>query len=385
MALQTALPARNRFLLPLKAEIVSENFEAASQRWQRFGGPDAIVEACIVQLCQDEKIGRHDLDPRHLQKLGEYVHTFDLAMSDWMAKSIAAKTHQEAPIEIALRALMHEDVDRERPQAAALRDMLRELGCAEAAGESGSLPADFGSRCSPGTKGQVVINEPANFVTPLMLAGWPNFVAEIELPLTSMLLDRLRMMHGVGPSSIPEAIEFYLARGLFRAAERAAIGQLAWEEMVATAYEAQRASFIEQNRDLLEEAQDADDPDLKQYLSVIKYELDGRNLDDASAWLDELRSQLYLYRRRNDPKRQALIALLQEAGEDVAEDSSTEELAARLDGLRRDADAQERRLHLSVLGEMAGRSGLPDALRRTASPWPGNWIDLGYGLQQTRR
>ena len=185
------------------------------------------------------------------------------------------------------------------PLAATENDLL-------GSGSSTLPPLDFGVRASNRA-------EDCGLLTPL--PSYTPHAIELALPfgkrfgtITHFLADHLQRALGVSVEDVAQAIEHYAALGLYDAADRAAGEDPILRQRVEDAFSLPRSHFLAQYGDLLDDAKAASDPEIDEYLAVVRTELDRRNLSEAAAWVDVLRDLVVRHRRRADPERNALVA-----------------------------------------------------------------------------
>lgn len=367
--------ARAHFLKPLWDFVEARDAASALARWTGHGTIEEMVDQ--TQRSFDR---RNELGESHLAQLANYLREFDTHLRGWVGLMRTGTPATLRPVADAWQALHEEAAARAVGSAATLTRIVRTVLEWDDTANEGGRGYVQGPRCVDSADGQALL-APSSLVEPRMTWSYPEAVERGQVELVTLLVETLRADFGAPAPTLPEAVEHYLSEARWGVARAAAEGTPALEALVASRMEQRRSEIRAAHAELLQTAENAKVQD--EYVEIaLAYVTEAIHaLDSASlgAHLATLEEQLRRFRLERDPHRTALVELLREAGQGAAEHESADDLAARVEALRR--AAIERRIHLEELAVEV--KGLPESVReawRTLArrlDRPGLWPPAG--------
>ena len=335
------LCAQQLFLEPLRPKIEEKDPRSVEKIWIDFGDLETMVDVCVSHLKKVDHIEpRHYIEQRHYEQTRNYLEEFQERLIRWIRIATDVKSS-------SVPELIHA-IDNLRNQAA-LSPMVAALAHILEDEESINLiPDDFGERLSKSLKVKVLSEMSTPFLRPTMLTSWPKAI-DGTIPISNLLADFLREKLIKGITQLSQAVDFYIANGQFEAARRAAKEDPELLKRVKETQACYRDQIKSQNANLLTEAESVKelDANISEYLNEVESALDEGEFGDAIAAIDLLRECIAEFRNQNQPARTALITDLQEAGVDIPDRSSLDDLEALLQKVRNDNYKQ--RQHIIAL------------------------------------
>ncbi|MBL4844678.1 MAG: SEC-C domain-containing protein [Planctomycetes bacterium] len=335
--------ARKTYLEPLLGDLRSGDSLRATKKWDTVPTTQDKTQK-VLKLSPESRY----LNRQHETTLTRYLQDFDQKLRAW------AEVHSGNPsgqVDQDLSAAIQRLRESPSRQATAITKVLTRKALPVQVGEYGPEGLDL-SAAPASDKSQ-----------PLHLATWPRYVKQGAAPLEALLLDSLWSLLGITPTSLKDAIAYYLQRADFDAAREAAAGDSDHEGMVAQALERQREQFRLTHGALLTEASDASqhDEDVASWLEEINEELREANFHGAREAIDLLEEVLVVFRRCSDPGYQALVDFLSEGGFNPSESSTTAQLEDQVAKLR--ANSAGQRQHLAALKDFEARDEFSERFR----------------------
>lgn len=347
--------AHARYLRPLEVLVEQSRAAEALDAWREGGTVDEKVASIL-------RIHEHDrgLKGQHEITLRRYVAGTDDLLVQWATRARVPRTASKNPIAAELTELL--DLARRRPESSA-----GALVSAIARAQHTPLPLWFGERWVR-SGGSIPLEMDADpLINATMLLSWPQFIELQEVDAAALLADSYRTAFGVAPSTVGEAVDHYIAQGLFDAAVHAAGSSEDLRTRVVEAQESRRRTFREARAELLQEAERArpNDPFIDMGLTYLNSALDRLDFEAATAGYGELIELLEAYRLRSDPAYQAVSEFLVEAGHEVDADA----VLSDLEDLAREVRAERapEREHIVALSELRAAAELPESVRSWAS------------------
>jgi AAA ATPase domain len=347
--------ARARYLLPLQASISANDPDAVFSQWRALGS----LEDMVQQTHRSFERGGGVTDS-HLDQLTNYLREFDSLLHSWKRLATPSTPAALRQVSNAWHGLAEEARKQCVGPVATFARVIR-----EAISWNGLISAGASAYLNPPLcmedGGAYVLAMPSPIINARMTWSFAQGIEHGAVDLAVLLVGTLRAeipTLAVPSFTYPEAIRLYLEHAKWEVARAAAGGDPELENLVAAFMEERREELRTVHGDLLRAAEDAkDDEYVSIALSYVLEALKELNSDKLSRTIEDLENQLRRFRLQQDPRRSALAEFVREAGEPVGVDDTIDQLAVRVERLRRAAG--DRRFHIDQL------LGLADTLPNT--------------------
>ncbi len=250
-----------------------------------------------------------------------------------------------------------------------------------------ALPAhDFGRRLDLSAPDEPAVVSADTMLGPLMTWSWPLAFTQGVVPLSLVLCDELRLVLGMAPVELKEAVEEYWNGECFVVALEAAKGDAEILADVSRRLEKKKEDLRAAHAILLAEAEGYReyDQNIDGCLSEICRKLDVHDYQEVLFWIEELELHLQHQRALRDPQRLALKEYLTQAGEQPCEDASLDDMRHLIEQVK--AQREYNRLHIIELEKVALDPSLPSSIRECWSRLAANidrpsyWVSEGTAI-----
>lgn len=346
--------ARERYLLPLRTFLATDNADGAHAYWRELGSLERLAEDCGANVSD-----RRVIDEIHVKKTREYLEECERLITVWHTLEQARpRLHQDPRVEASLTTLRQ---SRTRPSVL----LATAIEHVRVAPNHPTQPAAavYGQSKAPDREGRLIYG--GHFVpTPMHVRAFVAHVNCGEIPLPALLADWVAEALGRQIATRDELVHYLLLQDELKAAKMAANSE-ALHIQVDNIVQQRTHALLSQYQDVFIEAKTnrANDDMLGLCLDDIEQCMSQMQFEAAKNSLDLLSNEVRRFRLETDPEYQDAAHFLGAAGYPIVGKPDKASLLLRVKALR---DTNEtRRQHLFPLEFYAAEcSRLRDALTR---------------------